>query len=485
VTDKHVKKPVAGAERAYHGRNSFLTHIVKLIYVLGILAIQQGVIRLSFWLIYPTTTLESSFQAYVVSIPVIILTTLIIVDFYGMTHFYRKTAIDMMIACFRLTALVVLITTFFAFFFQYFTYPRFVIALSAILMFLSLTLWSTLFLYLNHQIYPEGRMLIIAADQEDAQKLYNKARHEARKLRVTYVGWVPYHKIEEVRSKIQDVSEVLVSMHVSDEVKSQIMLYCAEKKKTVYMVPQFYELAYARFRIVQFYDTPTFMVDNMGFTYQQRLFKRIFDVVFSLFAIIITLPVQLAIAVAIKVDSEGPVFYSQERNTIGNRIYKAYKFRTMVDKAEERFGAYQASDNDERLTRIGKLLRNMHLDEIPQFYNVLRGDMSVVGPRSDRPITIDIFKQRIPGYAQRLNVKAGVTGLAQVMGKYNSDPEDKLRYDMIYIKNYSLLLDVKIIMMTLGAMLPSSKYSEEKRQSDYAVLLKVDGQPVKEEKNEE
>jgi lipopolysaccharide/colanic/teichoic acid biosynthesis glycosyltransferase len=95
----------------------------------------------------------------------------------------------------------------------------------------------------------------------------------------------------------------------------------------------------------------------------------------------------------------------------------------MVDKAEERFGAYQASDNDERLTRIGKLLRNMHLDEIPQFYNVLRGDMSVVGPRSDRPITIDIFKQRIPGYAQRLNVKAGVTGLAQVMGKYNSDPK--------------------------------------------------------------
>ncbi len=169
--------------------------------MLGILAIQQGVIRLSFWLIYPTTTLESSYQAYVVSIPVIILTTLIIVDFYGMTHFYRKTAIDMMIACFRLTALVVLITTFFAFFYQYFTYPRFVIALSAILMFLSLTLWSTLFLYLNHQIYPEGRMLIIAADQEDAQKLYNKARHEARKLRVTYVGWVPTTKL---RSTQQD-----------------------------------------------------------------------------------------------------------------------------------------------------------------------------------------------------------------------------------------------------------------------------------------
>lgn len=471
MADKHQFTPVTDAERVYRGRNSILTHMIKLIYVLGILAIQQGAIRLSFWLIYPTNTMPSSFQAYLVSIPVIIITTLIIVDFYGMTHFYRKTVIDLMVACFRLTALVTLIITFFAFFYQYFSYPRYVIALSAVLTFFALTLWSALFLYLTHQIYPKGRMLIIAKDQEDAQKLFDKARHEARKLRVTYAGWVSDRDIGEVRSKIRLSSEVLVSQHVSDEAKTQIILFCAEKQKTVYMVPQFYELAYARFRIVQFYDTPTFMVDNMGLTYQQRLFKRIFDVFFSIFAIIVTLPIQLLTAIAIKLDSKGPVFYIQERNTINSRIYNVIKFRTMVDKAEERFGAYQASDNDTRLTRVGKWLRNMHIDELPQFYNVLIGDMSVVGPRSDRPITINEFEQRIPGYNQRLKVKSGITGLAQVMGKYNSDPEDKLRYDMIYIKNYSLLHDIKIILLTLGALLPTSKYSTEKSGSDYAVSL--------------
>jgi exopolysaccharide biosynthesis polyprenyl glycosylphosphotransferase len=246
-------------------------------------------------------------------------------------------------------------------------------------------------------------------------------------------------------------------------------LFCAEKKKTVYIVPQFYELAYARFRIVQFYDTPTFMIDSMGLTFQQRLFKRIFDVAFSILAIIITLPVQLLIILAIKLDSPGPAIYSQERNTIGSRIYNVYKFRTMVKDAEERFGAYQANEADPRLTRVGKILRSMHLDELPQFVNVLIGDMSVVGPRSDRPITINEFEQRIPGYNQRLKVKSGITGLAQVMGKYNTDPEDKLRFDMIYIKNYSMLLDFKIILMSLGAFIPKNRNSKVKTTSDYVV----------------
>jgi exopolysaccharide biosynthesis polyprenyl glycosylphosphotransferase len=452
-----------------HGRNSIVTHLLKLVYVLGILALQQGSFLLSFYLVYSERTKESSFEAYVLSIPLIIIISLVVVDFYGMTHFYRKTSIDMMTSCFKLTALVTLSITFFAFFFQYFEYPRYVIALSSILMFIFLTIWSVLFLYLSHLIYPKGRMLIIASDEVDANKLYAKARHESRKLRINYLGWVPDQDMGKIRSKIREATEVLVSMNVSDDVKTQIILFCAEKKKTVYIVPQFYELAYARFRIVQFYDTPTFMIDSMGLTFQQRLFKRIFDVAFSILAIIITLPVQLLIILAIKLDSPGPAIYSQERNTIGSRIYNVYKFRTMVKDAEERFGAYQANEADPRLTRVGKILRSMHLDELPQFVNVLIGDMSVVGPRSDRPITINEFEQRIPGYNQRLKVKSGITGLAQVMGKYNTDPEDKLRFDMIYIKNYSMLLDFKIILMSLGAFIPKNRNSKVKTTSDYVV----------------
>ena len=126
----------------------------------------------------------------------------------------------------------------------------------------------------------------------------------------------------------------------------------------------------------------------------------------------------------------------------------------MVQDAEENFGEYQSGPDDPRVTKVGRLLRNTHMDELPQFLNILFGDMSVVGPRSDRPSTIEAFESDIPGYNQRLKVKSGLTGLAQVYGKYNTDPEDKLRFDMMYIKNYSFVLDVRIILKTIQSVLP-------------------------------
>ncbi|NLB17592.1 MAG: sugar transferase [Syntrophomonadaceae bacterium] len=384
----------------------------------------------------------------------------------------------MLQSSFKLSALTTLLVTFYAFFFHYYEFPRFVIALASILMFFALTLWSVLFLKISIKVYPKGYMLIVAKDKEDAQKLYAKARHETKRMHLDYIGWVADDDFTLVSHKMRTATDILVSMNVCDERKTQIMLFCAEKRKTVYIVPQFYELSYASFRIIQFYDTPTFMVDNMGLTFQQRLFKRTFDIVFSVLALLITLPLQLIIPIAIKLDSKGPIFYSQERNTINSRIYDVLKYRTMVHNAEHLYGAYQAQEDDPRLTRVGQFLRNTHLDELPQFFNVLRGDMSVVGPRSDRPITINEFEQRIPGYDQRLKVKSGITGLAQIMGKYNTDPEDKLRYDMIYIKNYSLLMDFKIAFLTLGSFLPKNQYSLEKTSSDYVVSLADDVDPA-------
>jgi lipopolysaccharide/colanic/teichoic acid biosynthesis glycosyltransferase len=126
----------------------------------------------------------------------------------------------------------------------------------------------------------------------------------------------------------------------------------------------------------------------------------------------------------------------------------------MIRDAEDNFGEYQSGPDDLRVTKVGRLLRNTHMDELPQFLNILFGDMSVVGPRSDRPSTIEAFESDIPGYNQRLKVKSGLTGLAQVYGKYNTDPEDKLRFDMMYIKNYSFVLDVRIILKTIQSVLP-------------------------------
>jgi exopolysaccharide biosynthesis polyprenyl glycosylphosphotransferase len=284
--------------------------------------------------------------------------------------------------------------------------------------------------------------------------MFLKVRNELRTLHINYVGYALTENMEQVLKAVERSTEIMISSTVKEADKSRLFLYGANLDKTIYVVPQFSDLIYTKFRVIQFHDMPTFMIDSLGLTFQQRIFKRSFDIVFSLLISIITLPFQLIIALAIRINSSGPILYSQDRITESGRIYKVYKFRTMVDGAEEIFGAFQSSLDDPRVTRVGRFLRETHMDELPQFLNILRGDMSVVGPRSDRPNTIEAFETDIPGYNQRLKVKSGLTGLAQIYGKYNSDPEDKLRFDMMYIKNYSFILDVKIILQTLRAMLP-------------------------------
>ncbi|MBC7324452.1 MAG: sugar transferase, partial [Moorella sp. (in: Bacteria)] len=170
----------------------------------------------------------------------------------------------------------------------------------------------------------------------------------------------------------------------------------------------------------------------------------------------------LLIAVGIRMTSPGPVFYVQERAGLGGKPFKLIKFRTMVDGAEDATGPVLATENDTRVTRIGRILRATRLDELPQFLNVLKGDMSIVGPRPERPFFVNQFREALPAYKHRLRVKPGITGLAQVEGKYDTEPEDKLRYDLYYIRNYSLLLDLQLIIQTLRVMLiPESSRGEK------------------------
>jgi lipopolysaccharide/colanic/teichoic acid biosynthesis glycosyltransferase len=145
----------------------------------------------------------------------------------------------------------------------------------------------------------------------------------------------------------------------------------------------------------------------------------------------------------------GSVFYTQERLTRDNRLFKIYKFRTMIPEAEKISGPVLAEEKDPRITRIGRFMRVIRLDEIPQLINIIRGEMSLVGPRPERPFFTDQFEKKIPEYQLRLKVKAGLTGLAQVEGKYNTNVEDKLRYDLIYINNYSILRDFVIMLQTV------------------------------------
>lgn len=231
------------------------------------------------------------------------------------------------------------------------------------------------------------------------------------------------------------------------------------------------EIMHCKLRGVDVVDATTYyeqimgclMVENMQpstFIYTQRFrmtpfmrsYKRLFDLILSVLGLVIVSPILPVIAIAVKIDSPGPVFYKQLR--VGEREieYFVYKFRTMAQNAESNTGAVWAQKNDPRVTRLGKLLRKTRLDEIPQLYNVLKGDMSFIGPRPERMAFVERLKETIPFYSTRHFVKPGVTGWAQVCYPYGASDEDaleKLRYDLYYIKNYSILLDFRIILDTI------------------------------------
>lgn len=186
--------------------------------------------------------------------------------------------------------------------------------------------------------------------------------------------------------------------------------------------------------------------------------KRIFDLTLSLFLLLIFSPLMLLIAVAIKVGSEGPVIYKQKRLGEKGRLFTIYKFRTMRKDAEKHSGAVWAMQNDPRVTRIGRFLRATHLDELPQLVNVIKGDMSLVGPRPERPEIAEDLNEHIVNYWMRLQVKPGITGLAQVRYRYDScikDVKNKLRYDLFYIRNANFLLDLRILFDTIEHVLLS------------------------------
>jgi len=184
--------------------------------------------------------------------------------------------------------------------------------------------------------------------------------------------------------------------------------------------------------------------------------KRFFDILFSLIGIGVTSPVMLLAAILIKLNSKGPVLFSQERLGLDAKPYKLFKFRTMVDDAEAKTGAVMATVHDKRITPVGKFFRKFRIDELPQFFNVLRGEMSLIGPRPERAVFIRHFEKKIPFYSLRLAVKPGITGWAQVRFDYAStfeDIQEKFRYDLYYLKNLSALLDLHIFILTLRVIL--------------------------------
>lgn len=389
-------------------------------------------------------------RPYLNAMPFITMAALIYFDMFGMTKFYRVTVNETLSSLLRLVGLLSITTVSITYFLQGFSFPRTVLLGSAFIMFIYLSIWRVVLVKVRQKLMRESSAMLIGNEEEMKSIGQKIAADKAHKIAIRYA--IDFRDADLAFRKLDDVGEVILCSDVPDDFKIKMIKECIERKKVVYAIPQLYEIVLSKTRTVQFEDMPAFIIDRLGLTPEQRFFKRVFDIGLAVIGIVLSSPIMLVSAILIKLTSPGPVIYSQERMTMNNRVFRIYKFRTMVNDAEKKTGPVISSQHDPRVTPVGSVLRKLKIDELPQLFNILKGDMSFVGPRPERPVFANKFSAEIPSYKYRTLVKAGLTGYAQVYGKYDTSAEDKLRYDLLYIRSYSLLLDIKLLLNTVFAV---------------------------------
>lgn len=274
-----------------------------------------------------------------------------------------------------------------------------------------------------------------------------------------YKGIKVFDNVNNIEKWIDDykVRNIIIALEKhEDNIMMDVITKCENKNVSIKIVPDLYNIISGQARINQIYGFPLIDVMPQLMPEWEKKAKRLLDIFASLVILIITSPIIILTSLAIKLDSKGPVFFKQERSGLNGKEFFVYKFRSMVSNAEAETGPVWSTKDDPRITRVGKLIRKVRIDELPQMLNVLKGEMSLVGPRPERPYFVEMLSKEIPYYKRRLKVRPGVTGWAQVKHKYDESIEDvkmKLNYDLFYIENMSLRLDLKIIFRTVFVVL--------------------------------
>ncbi len=250
--------------------------------------------------------------------------------------------------------------------------------------------------------------------------------------------------IDKICQMLADYDGIVIS-DVSAEQRNDLLKYCYMHEIETYITPKISDVIISGGEGIHQFDTPLVMINTTGLTPEQEIVKRIFDVILCVIAAVVLSPLMLIVALAIKLEDHGPVFYKQARVTKDGKVFDILKFRSMVEDAEQR----PATDDDDRITKVGHVIRATRIDELPQIFNIIKGDMSIVGPRPERTEHVEKYTAAIPEFEFRNKVKGGLTGYAQIYGKYNTSAYDKIKLDLMYIENYSFLLDLKLILMTI------------------------------------
>lgn len=437
----------------------------------------------SYWIRFNTNFLEifrvggeiPSFSIYLTSSLIIIPIWLLILNSNKMYTPHRNNFLaDDFFSILKSITLGMLLIIGLAFFYREFSYSRFVVIvlwMSAI----SFVFCGRILIYfIRKKLLSRGRELrdaVIVGNNETAKAVYEKlllnksygynllgyyAASSAQSNQPMSNGKclgtiddlirsINNHEIEVALIALEspDFPQIYSILRETDGVNVELML-----------VPDVLGLMTSRMNIKEIEGIPFIKIKGVPITTWGSMLKRMFDFIFSLFVLIIFSPLMIILSIIIKASSRGPVIYKQERIGLNGEIFSVYKFRTMLVDAEKETGPVWATKDDRRTTRIGKILRRTSLDELPQFFNTLRGEMSVVGPRPERPFFVDQFKNNVPKYLDRHLLKSGITGWAQVNGmRGQASIEERTKYDLYYIENWSLALDIKIILKTIKAVL--------------------------------
>ncbi|MBQ9136024.1 MAG: sugar transferase [Lachnospiraceae bacterium] len=347
--------------------------------------------------------------------------------------------------------------------------------------FVWIVIWINISSLIYKNVFPPRQLLLVHGDRpiDDILAKFAKRKDKFEVSKCMHINT----GVEKIEKEVLERYDAVVLWDISETDRNRLLKYCYGKSIRTYIMPKIPDVIVKGAEELHLFDTPLLLTREYVLTIEQRFAKRFIDLFFALILFIIASPFMLLTALAVKLYDRGPVLYKQVRCTTGGKEFKILKFRSMSVDAEKDGVARLASKNDSRITPVGKFIRKVRLDELPQLINIIRGDMSFIGPRPERPEIIAQYMEIMPEFSYRMKVKAGLAGYAQVYGKYNTTPYDKLKLDLAYIENYSVWLDLKLMLLTVKVLLwPDSTEGVETNQ---ITALKAEKQLAEENQSQE
>lgn len=354
------------------------------------------------------------------------------------------------------TAVLSAIYTFICSFFVVFVFTRsaetlLFLAVGNALSFFLLGVWHIMLYYYYQKWSRRPRMLMVEKLTDDNSRV-RRLKYECM---THYDAWYEHIDTEDkacvqefIEKVMPDYDVICLMETIPFDIRNMLMEAGLRMNKEFYVVPMTYEMNFAKVKMSYLDDVMVFHLRPTRISPVALTLKRAMDIAISFVALAIACIPMCIIALLVKVTSPGPVFYKQLRMTKDKKEFYIYKFRSMVQDAEKLSGPALATKDDPRITKVGKWLRKLRLDELPQLINILKGDMSIVGPRPERPFFIEKYEKEIPNYDKRFMMKAGLTALSHVYGRYSTEIVDRTHYDLLYVQNYSLLMDIRIMLLT-------------------------------------